>query len=205
VIARFTVALAVAAAITFGLFWLMQSLIARGSGMEHRRDKRVVLDFVRFKRDEKVETKSREKPRRLERKQPPPQAQMPVAKMAQAPSKQALKVDAPPFRPQLALAGGPHLGAAPADSFAVPLVRVPPRYPQRAQARGVQGWVHVRFTVTPEGTTRDVTVLDADPQGYFEKAAIAAVKKYKYKPRIENGVPVEEAGVELVLSFELED
>jgi len=124
--------------------------------------------------------------------------------MAPAPNQQALKVDAPPFRPQLALAGGPQLGAAPSDSYAVPLVRVPPRYPQRAQAREVEGWVHLRFTVTPEGTTRDIAVLDADPQGYFEKAAIAAVQKYKYKPRIENGVPVEETGVELVLSFELE-
>jgi len=205
VIARFSVALAAAALITFGLFWVMQSLIARGSALDYRRDKRVVLDFVRFKREEKVETKSREKPRRLDRKEPPPQAQMPVTKMAQAPNKQALRVDVPPFQPQLALAGGPHLGAAPADSFAVPLVRPAARYPQRAQARGVQGWVHLRFTVTPQGTTKDVKVLDADPQGYFEKAAISAVEKYKYKPRVENGVPVEESGVEIVLSFEMEN
>lgn len=204
-IARFAAALAVAAVVTFALFYMMQSLIARGSRFSNPHEKRVVLDFVRFKRDEKVETKSREKPKRIDRKEPPPVAQMPVTKMAQAPNKQALKVDAPPFRPQLALAGGPSLGAAPSDSVAVPLVRVPPRYPQRAQARNVQGWVHLRFTVTPEGTTKDITVLDADPQGYFEKAAIAAVKKYRYKPRIENGVPVEEPGVELVLSFELED
>lgn len=204
-VARFTTALVLAAAITFALFYVMQSLIARGSRFEQAREKRVVLDFVRFRRDEKVETKSRQKPRRIDRKEPPPQAQMPVTKMAQVPNKQALKVDAPPFRPQLALAGGPHLGAAPSDSYAVPLVRVPPRYPQRAQSRDVEGWVHLRFTVTPGGTTKDITVLDAHPKGYFETSAIAAVQKYKYKPRVENGAPVEEEGVELVLSFELEN
>jgi protein TonB len=82
---------------------------------------------------------------------------------------------------------------------------VDPRYPRRAQSRAVEGWVHLRFTVTPEGTTRDIVILDADPPNYFEKSAINAVKKYKYKPRFENGVPVEQEGVELVLSFELAD
>jgi protein TonB len=200
---RYATALAVAAAITFGLFYMMQSMIARGS-IGYESEKRVVLDFVRYKRDEQLQTKKRQKPRKVERKEPPP-PQMPVQKMAQAPNKQALRVDAPPFRPQLAFAGGPHLGSAPSDSYAVPLVRVDPRYPRRAQSRAVEGWVHLRFTVTPEGTTRDIVILDADPPNYFEKSAINAVKKYKYKPRFENGVPVEQEGVELVLSFELAD
>jgi protein TonB len=204
VIPRYITAIAAAAIVTLGLFYLMQSLIARDSGANYDRQKRTVFDFVRLKRDERVERKKREKPRKIERKEPPPPAQMPVAKLAKAPVKQTLKVDAPPFRPNLALAGDPHLGGSVSDSDIVPLVRPLHRYPSRAQARGIEGWVHLRFDVTPEGSTSNVVVLDADPAKTFDRAAVKAVERYKYKPRVENGVPVARPGVEVVLSFEME-
>lgn len=203
-ILRYLTAFAAAAVVTLGLFYLMQSLIARDSGADFDRRKRVPFDFVRLKRDEQIERKVREKPRKIERKEPPPPAQMPVAKLAQGPVKQTLQVDAPPFRPGLALAGDPHLGGSVSDSDAVALVRPLHRYPSRAQARGIEGWVHLRFDVTPEGGTANIVVLDSDPPGTFDRAATDAVKKYKYKPRIENGVPVMRPGIELVLSFEME-
>ncbi|HER19897.1 MAG TPA: TonB family protein, partial [Chromatiales bacterium] len=164
-ILRYIAAFAAAAVVTLGLFYLMQSLVARDSGAEYERQKRTVFDFVRLKRDERVERKKREKPRKIERKEPPPPAQMPVAKLAKAPIKQALKVDAPPFRPNVALAGDPHLGGSVSDSDIVPLVRPLHRYPSRAQARGIEGWVHLRFDVTPDGGTDNIVILDADPQG----------------------------------------
>jgi protein TonB len=64
--------------------------------------------------------------------------------------------------------------------------------------------VHVRFTITPQGTTSDVSVVKAEPPGYFEAAATAAVKGYKYKPKMEGGQAVERTGVELVLAFKLD-
>jgi protein TonB len=70
--------------------------------------------------------------------------------------------------------------------------------------RGVEGWVHVEFTVTTAGTVKDVKVIDADPKGYFERAAMNAVGRYKYKPKIESGEAVERSGVQLVLSFKLQ-
>ncbi len=201
---RFVTAIAVAAAITLGLFFLMQSLIARDAGRAYQRQQRTAFDFIRLKRDETTERKKREKPRKIERKEPPPPAQMPVTRLSQAPIKQALKIVAPPFRPNVNMAGDPHLGGAITDSDIVPLVRPLHRYPSRAQARGTEGWVHLRFDVTPEGATDNITVVDADPADTFDRAAIDAVKKYKYKPRVENGVPVRRPGVEVVLSFEIE-
>jgi len=204
VILRYVTAIAVAAAITLGLFFLMQSLIARDAGREYERQQRTAFDFIRFKRDETTERKKREKPRKIERKEPPPPAQMPVTRLSQAPIKQALKVDAPPFRPDVAMAGDPHLGGSVSDSDIVPLVRPLHRYPSRAQARGIEGWVHLRFDVTPEGATDNVVVVDSDPPDTFDRAAVEAVKRYKYKPRVENGAPVVRPGVEVVLSFEME-
>jgi protein TonB len=86
----------------------------------------------------------------------------------------------------------------------VPLVRVNPQYPAKAASRGIEGWVHLRFTVTARGTTDDILVLDSNPTGYFESAARQAVKRYKYKPKVDNGQAVDRPGVEVVLSFELE-
>lgn len=203
-IGRAFTSIVAAAIVTFGLFYLMQSLIARDSNELYERQKRTAFDFVRMKRDERVERKKRDKPRKINRKEPPPPAQMPVAKLSKAPVKQALKVDAPPFRPNVAMAGDPHLGGAVSDSDIVPLVRPLHRYPSRAQARGIEGWVHLRFDVTPEGTTTNIVVLDSDPARTFDRAAVKAVEKYKYKPRVENGVPVLRPGVEVVLSFEME-
>jgi len=205
VIARFATAVVAAAVITLGLFFLMQSLIAHDSdkGFEHQQ--RRVFDFVRLVRDERVERKKREKPRKIERKEPPPPAQMPASKLSKAPVRQAIQVNAPPFHPGLALAGDPHLGGSPADSDVVPLVRPLHRYPSRAQARGIEGWVYLRFDVTAEGTTANIRVLDSDPPKIFDRAAIRAVEKYKYKPRIEDGVAVLRPGVEVVLSFEISD
>lgn len=203
-IGRYVAAIAAAAAITLGLFYLMQSLIAIDPDSAHERQKRVAFDFIRFKRDEATERKKREKPRKIERKEPPPAAQMPVSQLARAPIKQALKVDAPPFRPDVAMAGDPHLGGSVTDSDIVPLARPLHRYPSRAQARGVEGWVHLRFDVTPEGGTDNVVVVDSDPPDTFDRAAVDAVKRYKYKPRVENGAPVMRPGVEVVLSFEME-
>ncbi len=200
-IPRYAVSATVALIITFGLFTIMQSLVARGTGgLSEKRD-RAVIDLVRLSRQEKTETKKREKPKRNLQQ---PQSHVPMAvSKSSSPVKQAIKIPNATFRPELALAGGPSLGAGGADADVMPLVRVNPRYPPRAQARGVEGWVYLEFTITPAGTTTDIVVLDSDPKGYFERAAVNAVKKYKYKPRVEGGKAVARPGVQIVLSFDI--
>jgi len=50
----------------------------------------------------------------------------------------------------------------------------------------------------------DEAVVRAEPENYFEQAALSAVRKYRYKPKIEQGKPVERPGVELIIAFRLE-
>jgi periplasmic protein TonB len=201
---RYAAAAASAAVVTFALFFVMQSLIAGQSANIRKNDKRFGLDFVRLKREETVQRKNRERPKQIERSESVPRVAT-VKDQPSAPHMKVVKVDAPKFNPSLALAGEPTTLSAGADTDVVPLVRVDARYPSRAQARGIEGWVYLRFTVTPQGTTTDIEVLDSDPKGTFEDAAVSAVKKYKYKPRVESGVPVVRPGMEVVLSFEIED
>lgn len=64
-----------------------------------------------------------------------------------------------------------------------PLVKVIPEYPQKALRRGREGVVEIAFSILPTGETTGVHVLRAQPVGVFEKAAINAVKQYRYAPQ----------------------
>ncbi len=97
----------------------------------------------------------------------------------------------------------PSTVATGSDRDVVPLVRVSPEYPPRAAARNIEGWVQVRFNITSTGSVTDVMVVGSEPQGYFEKAAVDAVARWRYSPKVEGAVSVERRGVETKLRFEL--
>jgi TonB family protein len=81
------------------------------------------------------------------------------------------------------------------------LRRTPPAYPPEAQLNGLSGWVKLIFTVTAEGTTRDIRVTAAEPVGVFEEAAIEAAQSFVYAPRLDDGVPVDRPNVETEITF----
>lgn len=91
------------------------------------------------------------------------------------------------------------------DGNYLPIVRVSPIYPRRALTRGIEGYVLVEFVVTETGAVRDPVVLFADPPGFFERAAVTAVLKFKYKPKVAGGKPVAVSGVRSRIVFEMED
>lgn len=70
-----------------------------------------------------------------------------------------------------------------------PLVRIPPEYPMSARVNKVEGFVELRFTVTESGTVEDPEVIRAFPEGAFERAALRAVRKWKYQPQMVEGRP----------------
>jgi protein TonB len=63
-----------------------------------------------------------------------------------------------------------------------PVSRLLPIYPRNAQARQIEGRVRLTVTIMPDGTVRDVRVLDARPTGYFEADAVRAVQQWRYRP-----------------------
>lgn len=92
------------------------------------------------------------------------------------------------------------------DGDFLPLVRVQATYPRRAIERGVEGYAVVSLTVEPDGSVdpSSVQILEAEPTGYFEKAAKKAAAKFKYKPRVVDGVPQTVTGVTYRFSFTLD-
>ena len=85
-----------------------------------------------------------------------------------------------------------------------PIKRYPPVYPRLALERGIEGCVMIELTVTKEGSTSDVEVLWSVPPGVFDKAAIRAGKKFKYKPRVFNGKAVEVTNVKSITVFKID-
>lgn len=78
-----------------------------------------------------------------------------------------------------------------ASSDAVLVKSVQPRYPLQAKRLSQEGWVVVGYTIDAEGNVGGVTVVDAQPRHVFDHEAMAAVERWKFKPAMKNGVPVE--------------
>lgn len=79
---------------------------------------------------------------------------------------------------------------------------VAPDYPQSALDSKLAGVVTLEFTVSVKGETSDVRVTDSSPPGVFDKAAVAAVKRWRYDPVKVNGTATE-IPVRTTIRFEL--
>lgn len=91
----------------------------------------------------------------------------------------------------------------------LPEFKVSAQYPHRALQLGIEAFVTVEFTVTATGATRNVVVVDAvtvdgKPTSLFDRAAIAAAEKFRYKPQMKDGKPVEVHGVRNRFVFEMQ-
>lgn len=66
---------------------------------------------------------------------------------------------------------------------------VAPEYPQELRDQHIAGVVTVKFTVDVEGNVVDPEVEKSSNNG-FDKAALDAVKKWKFKPAQQDGKPI---------------
>lgn len=85
----------------------------------------------------------------------------------------------------------PTAAASGQNSDAVLLKAVQARYPTGALRAGQGGWVIVGFTITADGRTKDVHVIDAQPRHVFDRAAMEAIERYRFKPAMRDGNPVD--------------
>ncbi|MBW2271636.1 MAG: energy transducer TonB [Deltaproteobacteria bacterium] len=201
---RYTITTGLALAITFGLFFLMQYLISMQAGKIEEAPGGRVIDFVRLKRESALELRKRKLPEKVEPEKPPPPPDFDMSN-APKPSSSDLAVAVPSLDTAFALSGELNLGAAPSDTDATPMVRVQPTYPPRALERGIEGWVIVEFTITPQGTVADPSVIEAEPGSMFNRAALRAIRKWKYKPKIVDGNAVARPGIRTRLTFEINE
>lgn len=64
-----------------------------------------------------------------------------------------------------------------------------------------EGYVQLRFDISEEGTTENIKVIKSVPSGFFDKEAIRALSRWKYEPKLENGIAVRQVGILVQLDF----
>ncbi len=200
--------------VTIALFYLMQALIATGRSALTEDEVGTLVDFVRVKQEQELDVKQRkvEKP-------PPPDEPPPEV----PPQNFNVAVDNSGFSMNANLNVGIDIGGGGfgiSDGEYLPIVKVQPVYPRRALSRGMSGWVIVEFTVTELGTVSNPMVIENcgwikgprnegecfdNPNSIFDRAAIQAAEKFKYKPKVIDGEPVATGGVQNKITFELVD
>ena len=200
--ARYTIAGILALSMTFLLLWGMQKLIAGGNDVMTDPAKGNVLDFIRLKKDEAIVKKERKPQKPAKPKEPPPQMTAPPMQQANPNANAAKSSFGADILADTGLSGGLNLDSN--DGDYLPIVKVSAIYPRRAQSRGIEGFVIVEFVVTKTGAVSNAVVVKAQPEGIFNQAALDAVAKFKYKPRVVDGEAMEVAGVQNRISFEIE-
>lgn len=196
-VVRMIVAALFAIPVAFGLFAIMNKLIDRDFENPEIKNRKVA-EIVRP--DEEIEVNvKQDKPEKVEDpEQPPPEMQPLEFDMD-------MDVDvvntAPTARVDVTISSS---GMSSGDGEYLPIVKVAPIYPRRAQTRGISGYCIVEYIVTTTGAIREPVAVDCQPSGVFEKASVKAAAKFKYKPRVVDGEPIEVAGVQNKFTYELE-
>ncbi|GAB2502420.1 energy transducer TonB [Pseudoxanthomonas sangjuensis] len=121
---------------------------------------------------------------------PPPVEEMPPAPPPAAPA----ATPAPPAGVALAP------GDVPAP---IPGRNPPPEYPTRAMRRGDTGTVTLRVTVGADGVPTDIEIADRSGSRDLDRAAIEAVRRWRFRPAQRNGQPVA-ASVDIPITFDLQ-
>lgn len=194
-VSRALPALVGALTISVVIFLFMQNLIGADHGQDYSLP---VFQDVRIVQD-KPDQERLEQPELQSEAQPEEPSSEPLSLAAPAVTETAAALDLAPLDLTL-----PVLDVAPGRTWSAPLAAkgialegsgqdargyvevVPyntrrPNVPEVAWRNRISGWVLVAFSVTADGKTRDVRVLDANPRGVFEETVVAAVQDWRYQ------------------------
>jgi protein TonB len=193
----------IAAIVTVALFMLMTRLIFTDGAPPAENDNELsftindeVQDIAARRRDTTIEDVQQVEP-------PPPPPQIDRQRAEQPSEGLATVMGAIPdfAAPQL---NSDSVSFSVSDRDAQPLVRIEPQYPMRAAERGIEGSCSVRFDVTADGTPTNIRILACD-SSLFERAAERAVERWRYSPKVQDGIPVARVNVETRFEFHLAD
>jgi len=203
IVARWVISMGIAAGVTLGLFFFMSVLIATGETLSERVSVVKIVDATmpdielevieEIDKPEPIEELTEEQPE-LQEKQ--------------------INLDAGPSlnieRATIDIDTGLQLSNASisaTDGDYLPLVAIAPQYPTRAAQRGIEGWCLVSFTVNGLGSVEEdtITVVDAEPPQIFNRSSVRAAARFKFQPRVEDGVGVAVSGVQYLFRYQLEE
>jgi len=208
----FIVSFSLAAFVTLALIIIEEKLIHSDRSILKESDNFNLIDIVRIKKDVEVNVKKRKKAA------PPLPEEMPELKanlnfdMAVSDAQWSMSDVDTNVNQNISL----NSGFSQSDGDYLPFVKVAPAYPRRALMRGLSGWVIVEFIVTKSGSVKNPLVIancaipqqgniappcQDRPNSIFDRSAINAASKFKYKPRVISGEAMATSGVRNKIYF----
>lgn len=194
-IKRYGSAALFALAVTLGLFVVMGHLLSQSHQLPSGQSTNVNFDFVKAFTEPVTPPKiKRELPEMEKTSEPPamPTIAMDIPKDGRGPSlTTGIKTDKNWFEAsELNRLPKPHLGQGMHGAGGTLKVGIAPMYPPALLQRKVEGWVEVLITVNEVGGVADIEILANKPNRAFDKAAIKAVRKWTFHPRVVDGKAV---------------
>lgn len=203
IVVRWAISMGIAAGVTLSLFFFMSVLIATGETLSERVSVVKIVDATmpdielevieEIDKPEPIEELTEEQPE-LQEKQINLDAgpSLNIARMS-------IDIDT-----SLQLSNA---SISATDGDYLPLVAIAPQYPTRAAQRGIEGWCLVSFTVNGLGSVEEdtITVVDAEPPQIFNRSSVRAAARFKFQPRVEDGIGVPVSGVQYLFRYQLEE
>lgn len=204
---RIILSIIAAAFVTAGLLFLMSLFIQDEQLKEQAAPLPVEIDHV---------TLPEEKPEPIQTVEPPPQP--PVIEPAPASDGLVIEDVDTDSLAEVFTSIGPEMinpdelpiGIGPSeldmtqDASAMALYRSQPNYPTDALVKGLEGWVLLKYDVDTSGALSNISVIDAEPRRVFDREAINALKKWKFKPAVTNGQPIASAAQTVKIEFNMD-
>lgn len=194
---RMIFAIIVSVPVVVGLFLIMNSLIDRDFENPEVSNSKIA-ELVQPDEEIKLDVTTKKPEKAEEPEEPPPELEMAQISLDMDTD---ISNTAPTASINVEISSS---GMSSGDGEYLPIVKVAPIYPRRAQTRGISGYCIVEYTVTKSGSIRDPIAVDCSPSGVFDRASVKAATKFKYKPRVVDGEPIEVAGVQNKFTYELE-
>ncbi len=195
-LARVIFGLPVAAIVTAALFLAMAYMIKQTAKLDEEKDA-VNIEITAKLQDSDLRSNKEFKRPTLDTPPPPPPA---TNDPSNRPALGGVRASVPSIDANLKIGSGFN-----PDRDAQPLVRIPPQYPERCQARaGESERVLLEFDVTPDGTTTNIKVVESS-NSCFNREAARSVERWKYQPKIVDNEPQWRRGVQTTVVFQLAD
>ena len=193
-IARYASSIATATVVTLGLFYVMHTLIVLQPGAASEARAHHLLRFIRIKPDETINEIDP-----FDVEIPPPPNVPPRVEPDPWEEPGTRVATAQPTTPRQGFAP---IGFQMSDGPLVTVMRVEPNYPPSLAQKSVEGYVIVRFDVMRDGGVENVSIVESSHRG-FERNALSAAQRFRFKARVVDGVPQVTTGVRYLFRFEM--
>jgi len=197
---RYFLGAIIALSVSLGLFYFMNFLISGETTLTKGADEIKRMDFIRVKHEELLEAKKRVLPKepKLKEEPPKPKIQSDNTEIIE----HRLDIDMPKPDISIDIANDALSGVEISQNFLqmnsgiavnlMPIFKIPPRYPNRAKMLKKEGFVVLEFTINKDGFVEDIVITKSKPKKIFDKSAIRALSKWKFKPKIVAAKAVEQ-------------